>query len=311
MRSKEVPRLPASVYRHRVAAPKPHAYDSVLPLLTPIEQQGSQGGGGAPWLDSDIGEHRALSSVVVRDFRMRALLSTIGDAAMLLATPIPSLAVATGEYSLGGGFAQGGPLRTPAPSPAGALSPLPSAGGASPAASPGASPAPDRRTVFALHQRAAALLQPNALPDADAHTFVSQLNTVQAHQTQLRTLGGVLRGGAGKRRVSNAMDDAAAEVARANAALLEEGGGAGALLVPRSIRMALGTMERKQARRRSSMDSGGWLEGPPGGDAATVTPMRGGGGGGGAGGATGVKRLVGAGVEDTGAPQVRGGGVGR
>lgn len=156
-RPRNVPRLPDSAYRHRVEATKPHAYSSVLPLVTPLETQAAEtaahGGGdaSAPWLQTDVGDHRALSAVVMRDFRMRALLSTINDSAALLARPIPSMA---------GELQPGAWAGTRAPSPVGSVASR--APSQSPAQSPAAaasSPGPDRRTVFALHQRAAALLQ--------------------------------------------------------------------------------------------------------------------------------------------------------
>ena len=105
---------------------------------------------------------------------------------------------------------------------------------------------------------------------------------------------------------------------------MDEDGG-GTLLVPRSVRIAMHSLEAAAAAAakepragrgaKRASDADGWAA-----DAAAplhavpIVAMRGGGllhpapagsSGGGGGGSSGVRRLVGAGVEDTGAPQVR------
>lgn len=131
---------------------------------------------------------------------------------------------------------------------------------------------------------------------------------MQQHQLQLRKLGGVLRGS--KRRVSAAMDDAAAEAVLRHAQA--DGDEGGSLLVPRSVRVALGSLEKSPVApagtavpHKRGSDVALWAADAAAQTHAPIVPMRGGGGGFTVGAGSGVRRLVGAGVEDTGAPQVR------
>jgi len=224
------PRRRPEAPRLRLRAPAAHAHRAA----------GQPRAAAAPWLDSDIGEHRALSSVVMRDFRMRALLSTIGDAAMLLATPIPSLAVATGEYSLGGALRRGGPCARPPRPRRAPCRRCPRLAARPPLRAPAP---PQPRTAARSSRCTSAPLRccspmrcptPTRTPSYRSSTRCRR--TRRSCARWAACCAAARANGACRTRWTSA----AAEVARANAALLEEGGGAGALLVPRSIRMALG-----------------------------------------------------------------------